>query len=42
MAQRGLWNIAKQRLLEDMGALPEEEGDLFGDYHADDNHYRQI
>ena len=28
MAQRGLWNIAKKRLLEDRGALPKEDGDL--------------
>ena len=29
MAQKGLWNVARQRMLRDRGALPNEEGDLF-------------
>ena len=28
MAQKGLWNIAIKRMLEDRGSLPKEEGDL--------------
>ena len=28
MAQKGLWNIAKKRMLEYRGALPKAEGDL--------------
>ena len=28
MAQSGLWNIAKKRMLEDRGAVPKEEGDV--------------
>ena len=27
-AQKGVWNYAKKRMLEDRGALPKEEGDL--------------
>ena len=26
--KKGLWHIAKKRMLEDRGAYPEEEGDL--------------
>ena len=28
MAQKGLWNVSKKRMLEDRGVLSKEEGDL--------------
>ena len=28
MAQKGLWNVAKEKILQDRGALPKEEGDM--------------
>ena len=28
MAHKGLWNIAKKRMLEDRGSIPRAEGDL--------------
>ena len=28
MAQKGLWNVAREKLVQDRGALPEEEGDI--------------
>ena len=28
MAQKGLWDVAKKRMLEDRGALPKDEGEL--------------
>ena len=28
MAQRGLWNLAREKMLQDRGALPKEEGDV--------------
>ena len=27
-AQKGLWNLARKKMLHDRGALPEEEGDI--------------
>ena len=27
MAQKGLWNLARERILRERGALPKEEGD---------------
>ena len=34
MAQKGLWHIAKTRMLEDRGASLEEEGDLIREHQA--------
>ena len=34
MAQNGLWNITKKRMLEDRGVLPKEEGDRIGENKA--------
>ena len=34
MAQKGLWNVAREKMLQDRGALPEEEGDISRDYKA--------
>ena len=34
MAQKGLWNVARVRMLRDTGALLEEEGDLGREYKA--------
>ena len=34
MAQKGLRNIAKKRMLEDRGASPREDGDLLREYQA--------
>ena len=34
IAPNGLWNVAKKRLLEDRGALPEEEEDVIGEDNA--------
>ena len=34
MGQRGLWNIANKRMLEDGGSLPREDGDLLREYQA--------
>ena len=28
LAQKGLWNLAREKMLEDRGALPKEEGDI--------------
>ena len=28
MAQKGLWNTARKRMLEDRGALPKEDGEF--------------
>ena len=33
-AQKGLWNVAREKLLQDRGALPEEEGDIVREYRA--------
>ena len=32
MAQKGLWNLARERMLQDRGALPKEKDDIVGDY----------
>ena len=34
LTQRGLWNIAKKRILGDSGVSPREDGDLLRDYQA--------
>ena len=34
MAQKGLWNLAREKRLQDRGALPEEEGDMVREYKA--------
>ena len=34
MAQNGLWNVARERMLQDRGALPEEEGDFVRSHKA--------
>ena len=34
MAEEDVWNIAKQRMLEDRGALLKNEGDLVSEYKA--------
>ena len=34
MAKKGLWYIAKKRMLEDRGALPKEDGNQLREYHA--------
>ena len=34
MAQKGLWNVAREKMLEDRGALPKEDGDLLRKYKA--------
>ena len=34
MAQKGLWNLAGEKALQDRGALPEEEGDAAREYKA--------
>ena len=28
LAQRGLWNVAREKMLQDRGALLQEEGDI--------------
>ena len=32
MAQKGLWNVVKKRMLEDRGALPKEDGNQLREY----------
>ena len=32
MAQKGLWNLARENMLQDRGALPEEEGDVIREF----------
>ena len=32
MAQRGLWNLARNKTLQDRGALPTEEGDAIREF----------
>ena len=32
MAQKGLWNVAREKMLQDGGALPKEEGDIVSEY----------
>ena len=34
MKQRGFWNQARENVLQDRGALPDEEGDVIGEYNA--------
>ena len=34
MAQKGLWNLARENLLQDRGEWPEEEGDDIREYEA--------
>ena len=32
--EKGLWNIAKRRMLQDRGALPRKDGDVLREYQA--------
>ena len=34
MAQKGLRNLAREKRLQDRGALPREEGEVIMEYHA--------
>ena len=34
MAQKGLWNLAREKILRERGALPMEEGDAIREYKA--------
>ena len=34
MAQEGLWNLARNKALQDRGGLPREEGDTIREYKA--------
>ena len=34
MAQKGLWNLARNKALQDRGALSREEGDAIREYEA--------
>ena len=34
MAQKGLWNLAREKMLLDRGALSKEEGDVVREYKA--------
>ena len=34
MAQKGLWNLARNKALQEKGALPREEGDTIREYKA--------
>ena len=34
MAQKALWNVAREKMLEDRGALPKADGDLSREYKA--------
>ena len=34
MTQKGLWNVAREKMLRDRGALPNEEGDLLRECKA--------
>ena len=34
MAQKGLWNLVREKMLQDRGALPKEEGDVVREYKA--------
>ena len=33
-AQEGLWNLVREKVLRERGALPKEEGDVIGEYKA--------
>ena len=34
MAQKGLWNLAREQRLQERGAMPKEEGDVIREYNA--------
>ena len=34
MAQKGLWNLVEKKVLQERGALPQEEGDVIREYKA--------
>ena len=34
MAQKGLWNLAREKRLQDRGAVPREEGVVVREYNA--------
>ena len=34
MAQKGLWNLAREKRLQERGAMPEEECDVIREYNA--------
>ena len=34
MAQKGLWNLARDKMLQDRGELPKEESDVIREYKA--------
>ena len=34
MAQKGLWNLAGEKVLRERGALPKEKGDVIGECKA--------
>ena len=34
MARKGLWNVAREKMLQDRDALPKEEGDTVREYKA--------
>ena len=34
MAQKGLWNLVREEVLQDREELPEEEGDVIREYKA--------
>ena len=34
MVQRGLWNLVREEILRERGALPKEEGDAIREYKA--------
>ena len=34
MAQKGLWNLAKEKIMMEEGELPNEEGDVVKEYKA--------
>ena len=40
MAQKGLWNLVGEKVLQDRGELPKEEGDVIREYKA--MHEKQI
>ena len=44
MAQKGLWNLAKEKFLRERGALPKEEGDVIRKYKAthEEKHIQQL
>ena len=34
MTQKGLWNLAREKILRERGALPLQEGDVIREYKA--------